>query len=137
VQKAIVDVVSQFSGVAVTDMAIGVDGCAVPAFGITVKAMALAYARLISPPASFDKKTRDACERIVRVMSANSGVDRWNIGPARHGAHARGAAPFSFEGGRGGSLHGRYKSRVKSGRRVWESQSRLKTGTTSARVQQS
>jgi len=70
VQKAIVDVVSQFSGVAVTDMAIGVDGCAVPAFGITVKAMALAYARLISPPASFDKKTRDACERIVRVMSA-------------------------------------------------------------------
>ena len=70
VQKAIVDAVSQFSGVAVTDMAIGVDGCAVPAFGITVKAMALAYARLISPPASFDKKTRDACERIVRVMSA-------------------------------------------------------------------
>lgn len=70
VQKEIVDVVSQFSGVAVTDMAIGVDGCAVPAFGITVKAMALAYARLISPPVSFDKKTRDACERIVRVMSA-------------------------------------------------------------------
>ncbi len=70
VQKAIVDVMSQFSGVAVTDMAIGVDGCAVPAFGITVKAMALAYARLVAPPASFDKKTRHACERIVRVMSA-------------------------------------------------------------------
>ena len=70
VQKMIADIVAQFSGVAVTDMAIGVDGCAVPAFGITVKAMALAYARLISPPASFDKKTRDACERIVRVMSA-------------------------------------------------------------------
>lgn len=70
VQKLIAEAVSQFSGVAVTDMAIGVDGCAVPAFGITVKAMALAYARLISPPASFDKKTRDACERIVRVMSA-------------------------------------------------------------------
>src|SRR6185369_14381731 len=70
VQKAIVDVVSQFPGVAVTDMAIGIDGCAVPAFGITVKAMALAYARLVAPPASFDKKTRDACERIVRVMSA-------------------------------------------------------------------
>lgn len=69
VQKAVADVVSQFSGVAVTDMAVGVDGCAVPVFGITVKAMALAYARLVSPPASFDKKTRDACERIVRVMS--------------------------------------------------------------------
>jgi L-asparaginase II len=70
VQKAIADAVSQFSGVAVTDMAVGVDGCAVPAFGITMKAMALAYVRLVSPPASFDKKTRDACERIVRVMSA-------------------------------------------------------------------
>ena len=70
VQKAIADVVSRFSGVAVTDLAVGVDGCAAPAFGITVKAMALAYARLVSPPESFDKKTRDACERIVRVMSA-------------------------------------------------------------------
>ena len=70
VQKAIADVVSQFSGVPVTDLAVGVDGCAAPVFGMTVKAMALAYAHLVSPPASFDKKTRDACERIVRVMSA-------------------------------------------------------------------
>ena len=70
VQKAIADTVSQFSGVPVTDMAVGVDGCGVPVFGITIKAMALAYARLVSPPESFDKKTRDACERIVRVMSA-------------------------------------------------------------------
>jgi L-asparaginase II len=70
VQKAIVDVVSQFSRVPVTDMAIGIDGCAAPVFGITMKAMALAYARLVAPPASFDKKIRDACERIVRVMSA-------------------------------------------------------------------
>ena len=52
------------------DMAVGIDGCAAPIFGITVKAMALAYARLVSPPANFDKATRDACERIVRVMSA-------------------------------------------------------------------
>ena len=70
IQKAIADVVSRFSGVAVTDMAVGIDGCAVPVFGLTMKAMALAYARLVSPPASFDQKTRDACERIVRVMSA-------------------------------------------------------------------
>ncbi|HEU0252424.1 MAG TPA: asparaginase [Pyrinomonadaceae bacterium] len=70
VQKAIAEAVSQFSGVAVTDMAVGIDGCAAPIFGITVKAMALAYARLISPPATFDKATRDACERIVRVMSS-------------------------------------------------------------------
>lgn len=70
VQKMIADLVSQFSGIAVTDLAVGIDGCAAPAFGMTVKAMARAYARLVSPPATFDKKTRDACERIVRVMSA-------------------------------------------------------------------
>jgi L-asparaginase II len=71
VQKAIADAVSQFSGVPVTDMAVGIDGCAAPIFGITVKAMALAYARLVSPPESFDKITRGACERIVRVMNAS------------------------------------------------------------------
>ena len=70
VQKAIANVMSQFSGVPVTDMAVGVDGCAAPIFGITVKAMALAYARLVSPPSSFDSTTRAACERIVRVMGA-------------------------------------------------------------------
>lgn len=70
VQKAIADAVSQFSGIEVTDMAVGIDGCAAPIFGITVKAMALAYARLISPPPTFDQATRDACARIVRVMGA-------------------------------------------------------------------
>jgi L-asparaginase II len=70
VQKAIANVLAQFSGVAVSDMAFGIDGCAAPIFGITMKAMALAYARLVSPPSSFDKTTRDACARVVRVMTA-------------------------------------------------------------------
>lgn len=70
VQKAIAKVLAQFSDVPITDMAVGVDGCAAPIFGITMKAMALAYARLVSPPASFDKTTRDACARVVRVMTA-------------------------------------------------------------------
>ena len=68
VQKVIADVMAEFSEVAVTDMAVGVDGCAAPIFGITIKAMALAYAKLVSPPESLDKVTRDACARIVRVM---------------------------------------------------------------------
>ena len=69
VQKAIADVVSEFTGVPVTDMAVGTDGCGAPIFGITMRAMALAYARLVSPPTNFDQATRDACERIVRVMT--------------------------------------------------------------------
>jgi len=70
VQKAIVDVFSKFSDIAVTDMAVGIDGCGAPIFGVTMKAMALAYAKLVSPPASFDNKTRAACERVTRVMTA-------------------------------------------------------------------
>jgi len=70
VQKAIANVMSQFSSVPVTDMAVGIDGCAAPIFGMTMKAMALAYARLVSPPSNFDNTTRAACERIVRVMGA-------------------------------------------------------------------
>jgi len=70
VQKAIADVVSKFSDVAVTDMAVGIDGCGAPIFGITMKAMALAFARLVSPPAGFDNPMRAACERVVRVMTA-------------------------------------------------------------------
>src|SRR6185295_4559470 len=69
VQLAIAEAMSQFSDVPVTDMSVAIDGCAVPVFGITVKAMALACARLVSPPVTFDRATRDACERIVRVMS--------------------------------------------------------------------
>src|SRR5687768_11555925 len=70
VQLAIGKTISRFADIAVEDLAIATDGCAVPVFGITVKAMALAYARLISPPPDFDEATRNACRRIVRVMNA-------------------------------------------------------------------
>ena len=70
VQLAIGKTIAHFSGIAVEDLAIGIDGCAVPVFGLTVKAMALAYARLVAPPPGFDEATRNACRRIVRVMSS-------------------------------------------------------------------
>lgn len=69
VQLAVARMVSAFSGVPVEDLAVGVDGCGVPVFGITVRAMALAYARLISPPTAFEDKVRKACGTVVRVMS--------------------------------------------------------------------
>ena len=69
VQLAIARTVSQFSGIPEQDLSVGVDGCAVPVFGITVRAMALAYVRLVSPPADFEKPVRDACERIVKAMT--------------------------------------------------------------------
>lgn len=68
VQQMILQAVSDFSGVAIEDVAIGIDGCGVPVFGISVRAMALMYARLVSPPAEFSNETRDACKRIVSAM---------------------------------------------------------------------
>jgi len=69
VQLAIARIVSQFSGIPEEDLSVGVDGCAVPVFGITVRAMALAYVRLVSTPADFEKPVRDACKRIVKAMT--------------------------------------------------------------------
>jgi len=68
-QQAITKVVAEFSSVPIEEIAIGVDGCGVPVFGVSVSAMALMYARLVAPPESFNKKTRAACERIVAAMT--------------------------------------------------------------------
>jgi L-asparaginase II len=69
VQISIARSVSQFSGVPVEDIAVGVDGCGVPTFGVPVRAMALMYVRLVAPPEEFDEATRDACRRIVAAMT--------------------------------------------------------------------
>ena len=68
VQQEIAKTVSAFSDVPLKDIAVGIDGCGVPVFGIPVRAMALMYARLVSPPASFDSGLRSACRRIVEAM---------------------------------------------------------------------
>lgn len=60
--------IEQFSGVPLEDIAVGVDGCGVPVFGVTVRAMALMYARLVAPPTDWDEATRAACVRIVDAM---------------------------------------------------------------------
>jgi L-asparaginase II len=70
VQLAIGKTISAFSDIPIEDIAVGIDGCGVPVFGITVKGMALMYARLISPTDKFDPETRDACRRIVSAMTA-------------------------------------------------------------------
>jgi L-asparaginase II len=69
VQQMIAKTVSDFSEVPVENIAIGTDGCGVPVFGISVHAMALMYARLVSPPKNIDQQTRDSCGRVVKAMT--------------------------------------------------------------------
>ena len=68
VQQAIAKTVADFSDIPLEQIAVGVDGCGVPVFGIPVRAMALMYARLVAPPENFDAVTRNACQRIVKAM---------------------------------------------------------------------
>jgi L-asparaginase II len=70
-QLAIAQTIEQFSGVPADDIAVGIDGCGVPVFGVSVRAMALTYARLVAPPDSFDPQTRAAAARIVAAMRAH------------------------------------------------------------------
>ena len=69
VQQMIAETFADFSGVPLPQIAVGVDGCGVPVFGVPVRAMALMYARLVAPE-SFDAVTRDACQRIIKAMIA-------------------------------------------------------------------
>src|SRR5882762_1828933 len=68
VQQAIAKTVADFSDIPLEQIAVGVDGCGVPVFGVPVRDMALMYARLVSPSSSFDDATRTACRRIVKAM---------------------------------------------------------------------
>lgn len=70
VQQAILRAVAKFAGLPAGEIAVGTDGCGVPVFGMPVRAMALMYARLASPPADLDEETRRACARITDAMTA-------------------------------------------------------------------
>ncbi|HEV2705981.1 MAG TPA: asparaginase [Pyrinomonadaceae bacterium] len=71
VQTAILRVIEQFTDMPAQEIAIGTDGCGVPSFGVPVRAMALAAARLVAPPQSWDDALRAACQRIVAAMTAH------------------------------------------------------------------
>jgi L-asparaginase II len=71
VQIMIKRCVSQFASVAEEEITVGIDGCGVPVFGLSLSAMALMCARLIAPSREFDLATRDACRRIVSAVMAN------------------------------------------------------------------
>src|ERR1051325_12116127 len=68
VQQMILQTVAEFSGVPIGNIVIGIDGCGVPVFGISVRAMALMYARLVNPSSEISDGLRHACQRIGQAM---------------------------------------------------------------------
>lgn len=72
VQQHILQCVSDFSGVPVAEIALAVDGCGAPVFGVPVRSMALMYARLVDATGDFcERASREAAGRIVRAMTAH------------------------------------------------------------------
>ncbi|MDQ3908183.1 MAG: asparaginase, partial [Acidobacteriota bacterium] len=69
VQLAVGRIVEQFSSTPVDDIAVGTDGCGLPTFAVTVRAMALMAVRLVAPLADWDALVREACRRIVAAMT--------------------------------------------------------------------
>lgn len=65
IQQAILQTVSDFTGVAKDEIKLGIDGCAAPNFAVPIHSMARAFARLVFPPQSFGGELREACRRIV------------------------------------------------------------------------
>jgi L-asparaginase II len=68
VQQLIAQAVSIFSGSPLNEIAVGVDGCGAPVFGMSIGAMALMYARLVRPPEDLPAPVQEACRRIVSAM---------------------------------------------------------------------
>jgi L-asparaginase II len=72
VQQRILQAVSEFSSVPTEEMALGVDGCGAPVFGMPVANMALMYARLAAAPEMpSGRQTQSAAERIFRAMTGH------------------------------------------------------------------
>lgn len=67
IQREITDIIAILSGTAVKDIEIGFDGCSAPVHGLSMRAAALAFARLIDT-SRLPGKYAEACGIITRVM---------------------------------------------------------------------
>lgn len=67
VQQAMLQSVSEFTGMAAEDIPIGIDGCGVPVHGLSVYHMAVAWARLVNPKGMKDSR-QEAAKRIRTAM---------------------------------------------------------------------
>jgi L-asparaginase II len=67
VQQLMLETICAMSGVPKEQMQLGIDGCGVPVFGMTIDRLALAFARLGSPNGLTEKRA-NACQTIVAAV---------------------------------------------------------------------
>jgi L-asparaginase II len=71
VQQLTLQTIADFCSVDPGSVALGVDGCSVVTFGVTIYHMALSFARLVDPPAAWPAARREACAAVVAAMAAH------------------------------------------------------------------
>jgi L-asparaginase II len=69
-QAKILQTLSEMSDWPVEQIQVGIDGCSLPVFGLPLRQVALAYARLADPSA-LPEPRQSACRRIVAAMMAH------------------------------------------------------------------
>src|SRR3712207_4353922 len=75
VQRAVFRAVSHFSGVGEGELRFGTDGCGVPTFALTVRAMALMFARFVSGAAEPEDLTPEALRGVAGANAARRIID--------------------------------------------------------------
>jgi L-asparaginase II len=69
VQQLVRSTLATFADVEPENIALGTDGCGAPTFAVSIRQMALAFARLVCPDeVEFDAPTVSACARVVEAM---------------------------------------------------------------------
>ena len=71
VQQLTLQTIAAFCDVPPEIIALGVDGCSVVTFGVSIYHMALSFARLVDPPADWPPARRAACQAVVAAMTAH------------------------------------------------------------------
>jgi len=70
VQRRIRMIVAEMCGLEEAEIAVGVDGCTVPTFGISLYAASTAFARLVDPNGLASKRLK-ACDAVVAAMTSH------------------------------------------------------------------
>ncbi len=68
IQQQVLASVARFAGVPTSEIVLATDGCGAPVFGLSLRVMALMFARLVAPPLTWDEATRQASQRIAAAM---------------------------------------------------------------------
>lgn len=68
IQREILGVIAAFTGESPNEIAIGIDGCSAPVFGLSLSGMARGYASLVNSPSRLESGLRAAATSVVTAM---------------------------------------------------------------------